>query len=90
MRYVLTRRSYIDGLQHRIRLLEVEAARHEWLKAQYHALERAYGAAQVAIRTHRCHPGALPTAAGMTVPDDNVIDIRGRDAATPEVNRVTD
>ena len=90
MRYVITRRSYIDTLQHRIRVLEVEAARTKWLKYQHHALERSHAKAIAWIRAHRCTVGALPAAAQIPSYDDNVVDIRGRDAATPEVNRVSD
>lgn len=90
MRYVIVRRSYIDTLQHRIRVLELEIARGKWLKAQHHALERSHEAALRWIRAHRCTPAALPPAAQIPSHDDNVVDIRGRDAATPEVTRVSD
>lgn len=89
MRYVITRRTDIDTLQQRIRVLELDVARGEWLKAQYHALERSHEAALRWIRAHRCTPAALPPAAQIPSHDDNVVDIRGREAAA-EVNRVTD
>jgi hypothetical protein len=63
MRYVIARRAEIDRLEHRIRRLEVEAARHEWLKASHRALERSHDAALSWIRSHRCSPVALPAAA---------------------------
>jgi hypothetical protein len=65
MRYVIARRADIDRLEHRIRRLEVEAARHEWLKASHRALERSHDAALSWIRSHRCSPVALPAAAAV-------------------------
>ena len=65
MRYVITRRAEIDRLEHRIRQLELEAARHEWLKASHRALERSHDAALSWIRSHRCSPVALPASAAV-------------------------
>lgn len=66
MRYVIVRRSHLDRLEHRIRMLEVDAARHEWLKASHRSLERAYESALAWMRSHRCSPSALPASAAMT------------------------
>lgn len=90
MRYVIVRRSHVDTLQHRIRVLELEVARGKWLKHQHHALERSHGKALAWIRAHRCTASALSPAAQIPSYDDNVVEIRGREAVSPEVNRVSD
>lgn len=78
MRYVILPRSRVDRLEQRIRLLEVEKARHQWLTAQYRALERSHEAALSWIRGHRCSAYALTPAAEIPLHDDNVVDIRSR------------
>lgn len=77
MRYVVVPRSKIDKLEQRIRLLEVEKARQEWLAAQYRALERSHQRALDWIRAHRCHVSPLASAPADVV-GDNVVDISGR------------
>lgn len=79
MRYVVVPRSKIDKLEQRIRLLEVEKARQEWLAAQYRALERSHERALGWIRAHRCHVSPLASAPEpAAVVDATVVDISGR------------
>lgn len=77
MRYVIVPRSKVDGLEQRVRLLEVEKARQEWLAAQYRALERSHQRALEWIRAHRCHPSPM-AAEPAAVVDATVVDISGR------------
>lgn len=78
MRYVILPRDRVDRLEQRIRLLEVEKARHAWLAAQYRALERSHEAALSWIRAHRCSAYALPPAAEIPQHDDNVVNFPPR------------
>jgi hypothetical protein len=89
-RWTIARTAYIDKLEQRVRVLEVERARHEWLKAQYRALERSHTSALSFIRQHRCSPAALPPAAAVPHLGDNVVDFRRSPAPTEEAPRGTD
>lgn len=91
MRYTIVPRAHLDRLEQRIRVLEIEQARHGWLKAQYRALERSHEAALRFIRQHRCgHPAAIPAAASIVHLGDNVVDFPGRTVDPTEVPHGTD